>query len=59
MVKPDNTLEQRAVKPGQRQGDLVVVSEGLKPGESVVTSGQLALAPGMTVNVQPDPAAPK
>ena len=59
VVKPDNTLEQRAVKPGQRQGDLVVVSEGLKPGESVVTSGQLALAPGMTVNVQPDPAAPK
>ena len=59
VVKADNTLEQRAVKPGQRQGDLVVVSEGLKPGESVVTSGQLALAPGMSVNVQPDPAAPK
>ena len=56
VVKSDNTLEQRPVKPGQRQGDLVVISEGLKPGETVVTSGQLALAPGMSVNAQPDPA---
>ncbi len=56
VVKPDGTLDQRTVKPGQRQGDLVVVSEGLQPGESVVTSGQLALAPGMKVNAQPDPA---
>ncbi len=59
VVKADNTLEQRPVKPGQRQGDLVVVAEGLKPGETVVTSGQLALAPGMAINPQPDPAAPK
>ncbi len=59
VLKSDNTLEQRPVKPGQRQGELVVVSEGLKPGETVVTSGQLALAPGMAVNPQPDPAAPK
>ena len=58
IVKTDNTLEQRPIKPGQRQGDLTVVSEGLKPGETVVTSGQLALAPGMAVNAQPDPAVP-
>lgn len=56
VVKGDNTLEQRPVKPGQRQGDLVVISEGLQPGETVVNSGQLALAPGMPVNPQPDPA---
>lgn len=56
VVKPDGTLDQRTVAPGQRQGDLVVISQGLQPGESVVTSGQLALAPGMKVNAQPDPA---
>ena len=58
IVKADNTLEQRPVKPGQRQGELTVISEGLKPGETVVTSGQLALAPGMGINPQPDPAVP-
>ncbi len=53
VVKGDNTLEQRPVKPGQRQGDLVVIEEGLKDGENVVVSGQLALAPQMKVNPQP------
>ena len=56
VVKPDNTLDLRGVKPGQRQGELTVLTEGVQPGEVVVTSGQLALAPGMTVNAQPDPA---
>ena len=57
VVKADGTLEQRSVKPGQRQGDLVVVLEGVQDGETVVTSGQLALAPGMKVNVQQADAA--
>ena len=59
VVKPDNTLDLRPVKPGQRQGDLTVITDGLQPNEIVVTSGQLALAPGMTVNAQPDPSQPK
>jgi multidrug efflux system membrane fusion protein len=59
VVKPDKTLEQRFVKPGQRQGELLVITEGIQPGETVVTSGQLALAPGAVVNPQPDPTAPK
>jgi multidrug efflux system membrane fusion protein len=59
VVKPDQTLEQRPVKPGQRQGELVVIEDGLKPDETVVTSGQLALAPGNKVNPQPDPDAPQ
>ena len=60
VVKPDNTLEQRPVKPGQPQGDWVVIEEGLQPDETVVTSGQLALAPGMKVNPQSEtsPAPP-
>ena len=46
VVKPDNTADLRPVKPGQRQeGDLTVV-EGVKPDETVVVTGQLALSPG-------------
>ena len=56
VVKPDSTLDLRQVKPGQVHGDLTVISEGVKPGETVVTSGQLQLSPGAKVNVQP--AAP-
>ena len=51
IVKPDNTVELRLVKSGQRQGGEVVISEGVKPGERVVVTGQLALAPGTAVNV--------
>lgn len=50
VVKSDNTLDLRPVKPGQGQGDLTVINEGVKAGESVVVSGQLQLAPGMKVN---------
>src|SRR5438067_3087046 len=54
VVKPDNTVELRAVKPGQRQdGDLVVIESGVKPGETVVVTGQLALSPGAKVAPQP------
>jgi multidrug efflux system membrane fusion protein len=53
VVKPDSTLELRRVKPGQPQGDLVVVSEGLTAGEKVVVSGQLQLAPGAKVIPKP------
>ncbi len=49
VVKPDSTLELRQVKAGQRQGDLTVITEGVKPDETVVVSGQLQLAPGMKV----------
>jgi len=53
VVKPDNTVELRPVKPGQRQeGDLTVI-EGVKPDETVVVTGQLALAPGAKVAPQP------
>src|SRR6201982_1803632 len=38
-VKPDNTVEQRLVTQGVRYQDLVVVSQGVKPGESVVVEG--------------------
>ena len=56
VVKSDSSLELRPVKPGQAQGDLTVITDGVQPGEMVVISGQLQLSPGMKVN--PRPAAP-
>ncbi len=51
VVKEDSTAELRPVKTGQRQGDMVVIAEGLKPGERVVVNGQLGVMPGGKVNV--------
>jgi multidrug efflux system membrane fusion protein len=53
VVKPDMTLDLRLVTPGQRQdGDLTVITKGLKAGETVVTAGQLQLAPGTKVVIK-------
>lgn len=49
VVKPDKTVEVRAVKPGQTFDDRIVVLDGLKKGETVVTDGQLRLFPGARV----------
>jgi len=51
VVKQDATAELRPVKLGQRQGDLVVVQQGLQPGERVVLNGQLGVMPGGKVRV--------
>jgi membrane fusion protein, multidrug efflux system len=57
VMKPDNTVDLRPVKPGQRQdGDLTVIESGVEPDETVVVTGQLALAPG--TKVDPKPYAP-
>src|SRR3954467_15874511 len=53
VVKSNSTLELRQVKPGQGQGDLTVITDGVQTGEMVVTSGQLQLSPGMKVNPRP------
>ena len=53
VVKSDSTLDLRPVKPGQKQdGEMTVINDGVKPGETVVTRGQLQLAPGTKVAVQ-------
>jgi len=51
VVKQDSTAELRPVKLGQRQGELVVVQQGLQPGERVIVTGQLAVMPGAKVRV--------
>jgi multidrug efflux system membrane fusion protein len=57
VVKPDMTAEVRNVKTGTSVNNMTVIEEGLKPGEQVVTDGQLKLVPGATV--QPKSAQPK
>ncbi|MGH7939282.1 MAG: efflux RND transporter periplasmic adaptor subunit, partial [Bryobacteraceae bacterium] len=53
VVKKDSTLDLRQVTPGQKQdNDLTVVTKGVQAGETVVTRGQLQLAPGETVVVK-------
>lgn len=54
VLKKDNTVDLRPVKPGQRQDDdLTVVENGLQPDETVIVTGQLALAPGNRVDPKP------
>jgi multidrug efflux system membrane fusion protein len=52
VVKPDRTVESRVVLTGARIGQELVVEKGLEPGETVVTEGQLRLAPGMRIQVR-------
>lgn len=52
VVKPDSTAEQRQVTLGQRQGDLIVIENGVEAGERVVTQGQIGVTPGGKVNIQ-------
>jgi multidrug efflux system membrane fusion protein len=59
VVKPDSTAELRLVKIGQRQGDLIVLEQGVKPGERVVVNGQLGVTPGGKVrDASAAPASP-
>jgi multidrug efflux system membrane fusion protein len=52
VVKEDSTAELRPVSLGQRQGDLVIVNQGVRPGEQVVTVGQIGVTPGGKVRIE-------
>lgn len=51
VVKADDTAELRPVKLGQRQGDEVVVTEGVAANERIVLAGQMLIRPGGKVRV--------
>ena len=56
VVGSDRVVEQRYVETGPRHQDgLMVIEQGLKPGEQVVTQGMLLIRPG--IEVEPKPAA--
>jgi multidrug efflux system membrane fusion protein len=52
VVKSDDTAELRPVKLGQRQGDDVVVTDGVAANERVVLAGQMLVRPGGKVRVE-------
>jgi multidrug efflux system membrane fusion protein len=52
VVKPDRTVDTRNVVAGARVGQDMVMQSGLEPGETVVTEGQLRLAPGTRVVIR-------
>ena len=52
VVKDDRSVESRPVKVGARVENDMVIDSGLEPGETVVTEGQLRLAPGSKVVVR-------
>jgi membrane fusion protein, multidrug efflux system len=54
VIKPDNTVERRAVEVASIQDGIAVVTKGLAAGERVVVDGQYRLTNGARVN----PAAP-
>jgi membrane fusion protein, multidrug efflux system len=58
VVKSDDTAELRPVKLGQRQGDQVVVTEGIAPHERVVFAGQMLVRPGGKVRVDAGSSTP-
>jgi multidrug efflux system membrane fusion protein len=53
VVKPDSTVESRPVKVGRRLARELVIEQGVKAGERVVTDGQLRLVPGARVEIKP------
>jgi membrane fusion protein, multidrug efflux system len=57
VIKPDNTVERRAVEVASMQDGLAVISKGLTAGEKVVVEGQYRLTEGARVN--PTTAGPQ
>ena len=55
VVKQDQTVESRPVITGARVEQDMVIDEGLEAGETVVTEGQLRLAPGQPSSRQGRP----
>ena len=52
VVKPDQTVELRTVAVARANSEETVIKSGVKPGETVVTDGQIRLTPGSRVSVK-------
>jgi multidrug efflux system membrane fusion protein len=52
VVKDDHTVESRPVVVSRVLGEETVIEKGVQPGETVVTDGQLRLAPGVRVEIK-------
>jgi membrane fusion protein (multidrug efflux system) len=58
VVGPDNKVDLRWVKVGERTGSLWVIDEGLQPGERVIVEGMQKVKAGMPVTPKPFQEAP-
>lgn len=58
VVKPDDTIDLRMVKAGERIGTLWVIDEGLKAGDRIVVEGVQKVRAGIKVKAIPAPAEP-
>jgi membrane fusion protein (multidrug efflux system) len=57
VVGEGDKVEQRRVTTGANQGRDVVVSDGLREGETIIVDGVTKVRPGMVVDAQQAPAA--
>jgi membrane fusion protein, multidrug efflux system len=53
IIKPDDTVERRAVTVAAVQDGIAVITKGLSPGERVVVDGQYRLTEGARVRILP------
>ena len=53
VVGADNTVSFRPVKVGEKSGSMWVITEGLKPGETIVAEGTIKVRPGLVVKPVP------
>jgi membrane fusion protein (multidrug efflux system) len=61
VVGADNMVALRTIRPGETVGDLLVVRDGVKPGERVIVEGVQKAQPGTKVNpsIAPSAGAPE
>src|SRR5688572_30925756 len=57
LVKPDQTVDMRAVTIARVAGQETVIKDGLAPGDTVVTDGHLRLIPGSKISIRGAEAA--
>ena len=58
VIKPDDTVERRAVEVGSIQDGIAVINKGLSAGDKVVVDGQYRLTEGARVRIAgPQPGA--
>lgn len=53
VVGEDNKVSFRVVKVGEKSGSMWVITDGLKPGETIVAEGTIKVRPGMVVKPTP------
>ena len=52
VVGPDNKVAKRLLKVNRTQNNTVIIDDGLRSGETVITDGQMRLVPGALVEIK-------